>query len=106
MFLKRLHIVNYRNVVQADLGFAPKINAFIGQNGMGKTNILDAVYYLSFCNGAVCRTDNFNLHHDADFFMIQGTYEVEEGADMTVSCSLKRGQRKHVKCDGKDYKRF
>lgn len=106
MFLKRLHIVNYRNVVQADLGFAPKINAFIGQNGMGKTNILDAIYYLSFCNGAVCRTDNFNLHHDADFFMIQGTYEVEEGADMTVSCSLKRGQRKHVKCDGKDYKRF
>ena len=106
MILKRISIINYKNIEQADLEFSPKLNGFIGKNGMGKTNVLDAIYYLSFCKGAMSATDAFNLRHDADFFMLQGHYDDDSGGVSDVCCSLKRGQRKRVKCDGKDYKRF
>lgn len=106
MNLKNISIVNYRNISQADLSFSPKLNGFIGKNGMGKTNVLDAIYYLSFCKGTMSSSDAFNLHHEADFFMIQGQYDTDEGSTMDVVCSLKRGARKRVKCDGKDYKRI
>ena len=49
MILKRISILNYKNLEQVELDFSPKMNCFIGQNGMGKTNLLDAVFYLSFC---------------------------------------------------------
>ena len=106
MELKNISIVNYRNLTQADLSFSPKLNGFIGKNGMGKTNVLDAIYYLSFCKGTMSASDSFNLRHDSDFFMIQGQYTTDDGASMDVVCSLKRGVRKRVKCDGKDYKRI
>ncbi len=49
MILKRISILNYKNLEQVELAFSPKLNTFFGQNGMGKTNLLDAVYFLSFC---------------------------------------------------------
>lgn len=106
MELKRISIVNYRNIEQADLTFSPKLNGIIGKNGMGKTNVLDAIYYLSFCKGATSASDAFNLRHGADFFMIQGQYAADDGSETDVICSLKQGQRKRLKCDGKDYKRI
>ena len=57
MKLKNISIVNYRNISQADLSFSPKLNGFIGKNGMGKTNVLDAIYYLSFCKGTMSASD-------------------------------------------------
>lgn len=106
MHLNRLSIVNYRNIAQADLAFSPKLNGFIGSNGMGKTNVLDAIYYLSFCKGATSVSDAFNLRHEADFFMLQGHYTTDDGGQTDVTCSLKRGGRKTLKCDGKDYRRL
>ncbi len=107
MLLQQLNIVNYRNILQADLEFSPKLNGFIGNNGMGKTNVLDAIYHLSFCKGAICpSSDAFNICLNTDFFLLQGRYECEDGKSMNVSCGLKRGGRKRIKCDGKDYKRF
>ncbi len=106
MLLKKISIVNYRNIEQADLEFSPKLNGFIGNNGMGKTNVLDAIYHLSFCKGALSASDTFNLKHDAEFFMVQGGYTRDDGGEMEVTCSLKKAQRKRMKCDGKDYKRF
>ncbi len=106
MLLKKISIVNYRNVAQADLDFSPKLNGFIGNNGMGKTNVLDAICHLSFCRGALSASDSFNLKHDAEFFMLQGLYGCDDGGETEVTCSLKRGGRKRMKCDGKDYKRF
>ncbi len=105
MYLDRLNIIGYRNITQADLAFSPKLNGFIGHNGMGKTNLLDAIYYLSFCKGAASQTDSVNIHHEADFFMLQGHYS-QEDTSTEVVCSLRRGGRKHLKRDGKDYKRF
>ena len=108
MQLKHLSIVNYKNIELAELDFSPNINCFIGSNGMGKTNLLDAIFYLSFCKSAFNPVDSSNIRHDADFFMIQGEYSFDEldGGQESVCCGLKRGSRKRVKCNGKDYRRF
>lgn len=60
-------MLNYKNIEQADLDFSPKVNCFIGLNGMGKTNLLDAIYYLSFCKSASNPIDSQVMRHDSDF---------------------------------------
>ncbi len=72
MILKHISILNYKNLEQVELAFSPKLNTFFGQNGMGKTNLLDAVYFLSFCKSAGNPIDSQNIRHDADFFAFQG----------------------------------
>ena len=69
MILKRISILNYKNIREADIELSPKINCFIGHNGEGKTNILDAVYFLSFCKSYVNSVDSQNITHDQDMFM-------------------------------------
>ena len=71
MILKRISILNYKNLEQVELNFSAKLNCFFGQNGMGKTNLLDAVYFLSFCKSAGNPIDSQNIRHEQDFFVIQ-----------------------------------
>lgn len=97
MILKRISILNYKNTEQAELEFSPKMNCFIGQNGMGKTNLLDAVYYLSFCKSATNPIDSQNIRHEGEFFVIQGFYETDQGEPEEVYCGLKRRQKKQFK---------
>ncbi|WP_024990484.1 DNA replication/repair protein RecF [Segatella albensis] len=106
MILKKLSIINYKNIRTADLELSPKINCFIGQNGVGKTNLLDAVYYLSFCRSAFNPIDSQVITHDQDFFVIDGTYENENGEELNIYCGMKRGTKKHFKRDKKEYKRL
>lgn len=106
MILKRISILNYKNVAQAELELSPKINGFVGSNGMGKTNLLDAVYYLSFCKSSTNPIDSQNILHDRDFFMIQGQYEREDGVEEEVYCGMKRRQKKHFKRNKKEYSRL
>lgn len=109
MLLKKLTILNYRNVREASLEFSPKFNCFIGANGVGKTNILDAVYFLSFCHSAFTSQDSQVIRHDEQLFMLEGEYSEaasEELADFTISCGMKRGTKKHFKRDKKEYKRL
>lgn len=106
MRLDHIYIANYKNLEQADIDFSPKVNCFVGSNGMGKTNLLDAIYYLSFCKSSTNPSDSFNLRHGSDFFMLQGNYFTDSGAEMKISCGVKAGAKKRVKCDGKDYKRL
>ena len=75
MILSRLSIVNFKNIAQADLSFSPNINCFLGNNGMGKSNLLDAIYYLSFCKSYTRNPDSQNIRHVEDFFVVQGYYE-------------------------------
>ena len=103
MILKRISILNYKNLEQAELEFSPKMNCFIGQNGMGKTNLLDAVYYLSFCKSATNPIDSQNIRHEGDFFVIQGFYETNQGDPEEVYCGLKRRQKKQFKRNKKEY---
>lgn len=93
MWLKRISILNYKNLEQVEVAFSRKMNCIIGKNGMGKTNLLDAVYYLSFCKSATNAIDSQNILHDRDFFVVQGFYETDEGEPEEVYCGLKRRQK-------------
>lgn len=107
MILQQLSILNYKNIRDAELEFSPKINCFVGHNGEGKTNLLDAVYYLSFCKSSSNPIDSQNILHDEDFMVIQGKYHTDDkDGEMNIYCGLKRRHKKHFKCDKKEYIRF
>ena len=105
MTLDRLNIVNYRNIAAADLDLSAGINCFVGPNGAGKTNILDCVYYLSFCKSYFGLADSLNVRHGEPFFVIQGTYATGE-AKTEIYCGFKRGSKKQFKRDKKEYQRI
>ena len=108
MTLNELHIINFKNIREADLTFADKLNCFVGLNGQGKTNLLDALYYLSFTKSAFNTIDSQNILHDAEFAMIQGVYSADSDQDetMQVTCGIRRGQKKQFRCGKKDYQRM
>jgi len=106
MILKNLSILNYKNIREATLDLSPRMNCFIGQNGEGKTNLLDAVYYLSFCRSAHSGMDSQVMNHDADFFVLEGDYENDSGTEECIYCGMKRGTKKHFKRNKKEYKRL
>lgn len=103
MWLKRISILNYKNIEQSELSFSHKLNCIIGKNGMGKTNLMDAVYYLSFCKSATNPVDSQNILHDRDFFVVQGFYETDAIEPMEIYCGLKRRQKKQFKRNKKEY---
>ena len=110
MILRKLSILNYKNIAEATLELSPKMNCFIGSNGVGKTNMLDAVYYLSFCRSASNPIDSQVIRHDAPFCMLEGEYVEDEDntspSPLMISCGIKRGQKKHFKRNKKEYKRL
>lgn len=106
MILQNISIVNYKNIKSANLEFSPKINCFIGQNGVGKTNLLDAIYYLSFCRSAYNPIDSQVMTHSQDFFMIEGNYLSDLGEQENVYCGMKRGVKKHFKRNKKEYQKL
>lgn len=106
MILERLSVTNYRNLEFVSLDLSPNVNCFVGKNGEGKSNVLDAIYYLSFCRGFTAAQDGLNIRHDAGFFMLEGDYQNDAGVSRHLCCALKRGARKRLKIDGKDVKRI
>lgn len=105
MHCKQLSLINFKNYREASLAFSSKFNCFTGSNGSGKTNLLDAIYYLSFCKGFTNPVDTQNILFDTDFFMIQGSYSINGQTD-ELYCGLKRGERKVFKRNKKEYERF
>jgi DNA replication and repair protein RecF len=103
--LARLKLLNFRNHREVDLELGPELNCFTGANGTGKTNLLDAVHYLSLSKSYFDPVDLHNILHDEDFFMLQGTMVTQEGED-TVLCSVRRGQRKVLSRNRKEYERM
>lgn len=106
MHLERLYIFNYRNIEQAELELSAGTNCFVGFNGMGKTNVLDAVHYLSFCRSGMNPADAQTVRHGQECFMLKGTYRMTLDDTVDISCSCKIGSRKQIRRDGKDYQRF
>ena len=110
MILEKLSLINYKNIETATLELSPKINCFIGQNGVGKTNVLDAIYYLSFCHSANNPIDSQVIRHGEDFFMIEGRYEADDATgsadELLITCGFKPGTKKHFKKNKKEYKRL
>src|SRR5574344_2420701 len=106
MILERLYILNYKNIEETDLTFSPNVNCFIGQNGMGKTNVLDAIYYLSFCKSSNNPIDSQVIRHDQEFSVIQGFYQTDEGTPEEIYCGLKHRQKKRFRRNKKEYTRL
>lgn len=106
MILDKLSIVNYKNIEAANISLSPKINCFIGHNGAGKTNLLDAVYYLSFCKSAFNTRDSQIITHGRDFFVVEGDYDAGSGVSENIYCGMKRGSKKHFKHNKKEYRRL
>ena len=105
MFLKRISLLNYKNFSEIDFELDSKINCFVGKNGIGKTNILDAIYHLangkSYFNPLAVQ----NIKHGEDFFVVDGEFE-KNGRTEQILCSLKKGQKKILKRNGKVYEKF
>ena len=106
MVLEKLTILNYKNIGEVTLDFSPKVNCFIGHNGVGKTNVLDAIHYLSFCRSSISTTDSQVIRHGEEFFMLEGRYATDESEPEIVYCGMKRGTKKHFKRNGKEYRRL
>lgn len=105
MILNKLTILNYRNIATADLEFSPKVNCFVGQNGEGKTNVLDAIYFLSLTKSMANSIDSMNVRHGEEMMMVQGVYDLN-GTEEEISIGMKSRQKKHVKRNKKEYKRL
>ncbi len=105
MYLKNISLLNFKNYEESSLEFSKKINCFVGNNGAGKTNVLDAVYYLSFCKSYFNPIDSQNIKHDTPFFVIEGVF-VKDTKEDHVYCGLKKGQKKTFKKNKKEYERL
>ncbi|MGZ0014741.1 DNA replication/repair protein RecF [Yeosuana sp. AK3] len=105
MILKSLSLLNYKNFDSKTFIFNEKINCIVGNNGMGKTNVLDAIYHLSFGKSYFNPVATQNIKHDTDFFVVNGDY-VKHDKPEKIIISLKRGQKKIIKRNGKDYEKF
>jgi DNA replication and repair protein RecF len=105
MYLQKISLVNFKNLESQSFDFQQKINCFVGDNGVGKTNVLDAIYYLSFAKSYFNSVAVQNIKHGEAFFMVEGDYVLNDRNEKIV-CSLKRGQKKVLKRNGKNYDKF
>lgn len=105
MYLKKISLFNYKNFSEANFDFDCKINCFVGKNGIGKTNVLDAIYHLSYGKSYFNPLAVQNIKHGAEFFVIDSEFEKNERNEQIV-CSLKKGQKKILKRNGKQYDKF
>ena len=105
MWLQKLSLINFKNYTEAELLFSPSVNAFTGNNGAGKTNLLDAIHYLSLCKSYFNPIDGQQIKHGEDFFIIQGAFNKNSQKEL-VSCGLKRAQKKQFKRNKKEYQRL
>lgn len=105
MQLDKITINNFKNIREASLTFSPSLNCLIGDNGMGKSNLLDAIYFLSYCRSYCGLADNAVMNRDADFFSLQGIYD-RKGVRETLHVGMNRGKRKILKRKGKEYTRL
>ena len=125
MILKRLDILNYRNLTEAHLEPSAKLNAFVGANGAGKTNVLDVLHYLAYTRSALTPVDAQVIRHGQDFALLEAlltdqpetapqqdgtedatTTSIPDEQDIRLTCGLRPGQKKHFKRDGKEYRRL
>jgi DNA replication and repair protein RecF len=105
MYLKKISLFNYKNFSEANFEFDTKINCFVGKNGIGKTNVLDAIYHLSFGKSYFNPLAVQNIKHGEEFFVIDGEFEKNDRTEQIV-CSLKKGQKKILKRNAKQYEKF
>ena len=105
MYLKKIALFNYKNFSEVNFEFDSKINCFVGKNGIGKTNVLDAIYHLAYGKSYFNPLAVQNIKHGEEFFVIDGEFEKQNRSEQIV-CSLKKGSKKILKRNGKQYDKF
>jgi DNA replication and repair protein RecF len=105
MYLQQLSVINFKNYAEAELTFSDGVNAFTGDNGAGKTNLLDAIHYLSLCKSYFNPIDSQQIKQGADFFIINGNFN-KNNKHEKIACAVKRNQKKQFKHNKKDYQRL
>ena len=105
MHLESLSVTNFKNISDATLAFSKSINCLLGNNGMGKSNLLDAIYFLSYCRSFSGMTDSALLKQGSDFFSLHAKYE-RKGLEEDLTIGMNRGRRKILKRKGKEYDRL
>ncbi len=105
LILRKLQLINFRNYADASISFGPAVNCFTGTNGSGKTNLLDAIHYLSMTKSYFSPTDNQNIRHHEAMLMIQGEFELN-GEQESVLCAIRQGQKKIFKRNQKEYEKL
>ncbi len=106
MYLNRLSLLNFKNIEEAQIDFSPRINCFVGENGTGKTNLLDAIYYLSMCKSAFNLTDLQCTRHGTEGFVVNGVYTTRDGRNENIVCSCSKGHPKKLCRGGKEYEKL
>jgi len=102
MHLKTLSLVNFKNYEQVDIPLSSKINCFVGENGVGKTNLLDAIHYLSLCKSNLNPVDSQNIRYEQEFLVVQGLFE-RKGKEENIYCGIRNQKKKQFKRNQKEY---
>lgn len=105
MYLRKLNLLNFKTYQELDIELSPKLNCFVGNNGVGKTNLFDSIYYLAFCKSCFNSQDANNISHSSDFFMIQGEFMID-GEVERIQCALKKDQKKKIRRNEKEYSKL
>jgi len=105
MHLEKLALINFKNYNELEVDLSSRINCFVGNHGVGKTNLFDSIYYLSFCKSYFNPVDTMNIRHGQEFFMIQGLFK-KNGDSENLLCSLKKSQKKKFKRNDKEYNKL
>jgi DNA replication and repair protein RecF len=105
MHLKDLHLINFKNYEETELTLSDGVNCFVGSNGSGKTNILDAVYYLSMCKSYLNVLDRQNIRFGEHFFSIRGEWE-RDNQSVEIHCAVKQGSKKVFRRNKKEYEKL
>ncbi len=105
MHLTRIELTNFKNYEAVSLDFSPRFNCFVGNNGVGKTNILDAVHYLSLTKSFFNNSDTLSIRHGEDYFILKGQFE-KDGDEDELFCSFQKHKPKTFKHNGKEYQKL
>jgi DNA replication and repair protein RecF len=105
MYLRKLTLTNFKNYEAGEMEFSPKINCFVGNNGVGKTNILDAIHYLSLTKSFFNAVDSISIKHGEDYFIVQGVFS-REGEEDNIYCAFQKQKQKLLKRNGKEYQKL
>lgn len=106
MILDRIEILDFKNIADATIDFSPGVNCLLGMNGMGKSNLLEAVHFLSFARASSSIPDRTLVRHGQQFLMVKGFYTSDSGSSETVACGITPGKGKSLRLNGKEYQRI
>jgi len=105
MYLRRINLINFKTYSELDLEFSPRVNCFVGNNGVGKTNLFDSFHYLAFSKSYFGGSDSETVKHGAGFFLVEGEFEFDDRTEK-IQCVFNEDQKKRLRRNGKEYTRL